>query len=240
MQVNTCPRVLCNDCHRSFRWKVSCRSCKAPICKEHDFRALKFRKCGFRDMHTEREYARTYQQEVSPLVIPEFKASKSGSKATEPSVSVPSESSTESAGVTTMSQSQILVPSSAVATPFDTQHPAGGSAANHDGLPSAAASPHRPRSFSASSVRNRNALFWSNPTRGEVNSITNPLPIPCSPRHPVQWEGCGAYFCQSARLGGDHRPSCPGVLKVCKECEVLVCEVSSYHALFCCLLCPGH
>ncbi|KAF2116153.1 hypothetical protein BDV96DRAFT_491716 [Lophiotrema nucula] len=71
LQAETCPRGLCQDCYRSFRWKVSCRSCKSPLCKEHDFRGLKFRKCGYRDMHTERDYVRSHN-EPPRLLIPEF------------------------------------------------------------------------------------------------------------------------------------------------------------------------
>ncbi|KAF2092346.1 hypothetical protein K490DRAFT_31640, partial [Saccharata proteae CBS 121410] len=55
LQNSTCPRSLCQDCYRSFRWRVPCRACKKPLCKEHDFRGLKVRKCGYRDLHTERE-----------------------------------------------------------------------------------------------------------------------------------------------------------------------------------------
>ncbi|KKY13439.1 hypothetical protein UCDDS831_g08991 [Diplodia seriata] len=32
---------LCQDCYRTFRWKVACKTCKKPLCKEHDFRGLK-------------------------------------------------------------------------------------------------------------------------------------------------------------------------------------------------------
>jgi hypothetical protein len=64
-----------------------------------------------------------------------------------------------------------------------------------------------------------------------ITSISNPLPLPCNPRHPVQWEGCGAYFCQYPRPVGDNRPQCPGMLKECSECAVLVCDVSILHPL---------
>jgi hypothetical protein len=70
-----------------------------------------------------------------------------------------------------------------------------------------------------------------NSPRGGVpmTSISNPLPLPCNPRHPVQWEGCGAYFCQYPRPVGDNRPQCPAMLKECSECAVLVCDVSVPH-----------
>ncbi|KAL1632158.1 hypothetical protein SLS56_003892 [Neofusicoccum ribis] len=66
LQASTCPRSLCQDCYRTFRWKVACKACKKPLCKEHDFRALKVRKCGYRDLHLEREYLRTH----TPASIP--------------------------------------------------------------------------------------------------------------------------------------------------------------------------
>ncbi|KAL1653782.1 hypothetical protein SLS61_003566 [Didymella pomorum] len=78
LQQQTCPRGLCNDCYRSFRWKVSCRACKNPICKEHDFGALKVRKCGYRDLHTERDHVRAHTEPPQRLVIPEFNPQRAG------------------------------------------------------------------------------------------------------------------------------------------------------------------
>ncbi|EAT86106.2 hypothetical protein SNOG_06275 [Parastagonospora nodorum SN15] len=72
LQQQTCLRGLCQDCYRSFRWKVSCRACKNPICKEHDFRALKVRKCGYRDMQTERDHL---DRDVDHVVL-QFNADK--------------------------------------------------------------------------------------------------------------------------------------------------------------------
>ncbi|KAF2453716.1 hypothetical protein BDY21DRAFT_366720 [Lineolata rhizophorae] len=52
------PRNLCGDCYQSFRWKVSCRACHKPLCKEHDFKGLRVRRCGWRPLDMEREYLR--------------------------------------------------------------------------------------------------------------------------------------------------------------------------------------
>lgn len=240
LQAQSCPRGLCQDCYRSFRWKVTCRTCKNPICKEHDFRGLKLRKCGYRDMHTEREHVRAHTNPPR-LVIPEFNPRKTVQRALSGNPSFSQSSSSLSAefeadGQTPMSQSQILVPPT---LPTSVDMSASNSVASHTSnsdpfanavqIPFIPVSASRPRSLSASGVRSRNMPSWSNSPRvGVPNPIANPLPLPCHPRHPVQWEGCGAYFCQYPRPVGDNRPQCPTILKECIECAVLVCDVSSF------------
>lgn len=239
LQAQTCPRGLCQDCYRSFRWKVSCRTCKNPLCKEHDFRGLKFRKCGFRDMHTEREYARTHN-ETPRLVIPEFNPNKSSGKdpeqtptAPEQAPSISTNTDFESSEAAPLSQSQILVPPSAptavamsASTSMNSQHSTTDSFPSSSSLSFIPVSNSRPRSLSASGVRSRNSGSWPNTPRAPVNTISDPLPLPCNARHPVQWEGCGAYFCQYPRPVGDNRTQCPAILKECSDCAVLVCDVS--------------
>ncbi|KAL5114176.1 hypothetical protein ACEQ8H_007924 [Pleosporales sp. CAS-2024a] len=240
LQQQTCPRGLCQDCYRSFRWRVSCRACKNPICKEHDFRALKVRKCGYRDMQTERDHVRTHNEPPQRLVIPEFNPNRASTPdpertptASQQDLFMTADNESESSE-TPMSQSQILVapavPSSIemTATSSLSSTLTNDSFANTSSLPFVPVSSARPRSFSVSGVRGRLAESWTmspKAPRPQVpNSIANPLPLPCNPRHPVQWEGCGAYFCQYPRPVGDNRPQCPGFLKECSECTVLVCD----------------
>ncbi|KAI4698753.1 hypothetical protein J4E81_005364 [Alternaria sp. BMP 2799] len=118
LQQQTCPRGLCNDCYRSFRWKVSCRACKNPICKEHDFRALKVRKCGYRDLHTERDHVRSHNEPPQRLVIPEFNPNRASTPDPERTPTASSshldfystgDNESESSE-TPMSQSQIMCP----------------------------------------------------------------------------------------------------------------------------------
>jgi hypothetical protein len=240
LQTQTCPRGLCQDCYRSFRWKVTCRTCKNPICKEHDFRGLKFRKCGYRDMHIEREHVRAHT-DPPRLIIPEFNPNRTPQR---PPTGYPAFSQSSSSlsadfdadGESVMSQSQIAVhpipptsvdmsASNSVTSHTSTFDPLG----NTMHIPFVPVSSSRPRSLSASGVRSRNMPSWLNSSRpGVPNPIANPLPLPCHPRHPVQWEGCGAYFCQYPRPVGDNRPQCPTILKECIECAVLVCDVSSF------------
>ena len=241
LQQQTCPRGLCQDCYRSFRWKVSCRACKSPICKEHDFRALKVRKCGYRDMHTERDHVRTHNETPQRLVIPDFNPNRASTPDPERTPTA-SQQDFFSAGdnesessETPMSQSQILV-ASAIPSSIDLSTSTSfNSISTNDpfaltsSLPFVPVSSGRPRSFSVSGVRGRLSEPWAltqKAPRPQIpNSIANPLPLPCNPRHPVQWEGCGAYFCQYPRPVGDNRPQCPGILKECSECAVLVCDV---------------
>lgn len=246
LQAQTCPRGLCQDCYRSFRWKVSCRTCKNPICKEHDFRGLKFRKCGYRDMHTEREHVRTHN-EPPRLVIPEFNPNRKNGKdpdrtptsftsSQEPSA--PLNPELEHSEPTPMSQSQIFVPPSvpsstdmSASTSLNSHSSTSDPFSNTTSLAFVPVSSSRPRSLSASGFRSRNTGSWPNSPR-VPNSVSNLLPLPCNPRHPVQWEGCGAFFCQYPRPVGDNRPQCPAILKECTECAVLVCDVSDDLFLF--------
>lgn len=239
LQQQTCPRGLCNDCYHSFRWKVSCQACKNPICKEHDFRALKVRKCGYRELHTEREHVRAHTEPPQRLVIPDFNPNRTSENLERtPAASLQldatstADNESESSEGTPMSQSQVLVapmaPVELGALPSFNFTAAPDPSILTSSLPFMPISSSRPRSFSASGVRSRNSISWSNSPRALPNSISNPLPLPCNPRHPVQWKGCGAYFCQYPRPVGDNRPQCPANLKECSECAVLVCDVNQF------------
>jgi hypothetical protein len=239
LQQQTCPRGLCQDCYRSFRWKLSCRACKSPICKEHDFRALKVRKCGYRDMQTEREHVRSHNDPPQQLVIPDFNPHKASTPDPE-RTPVASQFDLFSLGdnesessETPMSRSQILIAPTAPSSLEMSTSTSFTSVSTNEPFTLATSVPYvpvssgRPRSFSASGVRGRfPGSLLPNSSRAQVpHSIANPLPLPCNPRHPVQWEGCGAYFCQYPRPVGDNRPQCPAILKECSECTVLVCDV---------------
>ncbi|KAL6712245.1 hypothetical protein ACN47E_000122 [Coniothyrium glycines] len=252
LQQQTCPRGLCQDCYRSFRWKVSCRACKNPICKEHDFRALKVRKCGYRDLQTERDHVQSHSEPPQSLVIPEFNPNRAFTPDPErtPTASahgdfyLAADNESESSE-TPMSQSQILLApafadmsTTASFNPIPTSNPF----VLATSLSYVPISSSRPRSFSVSGVRGRQSGSWPVSPRNNIpNPVTNPLPLPCHPRHPVQWEGCGAYFCQWPRPVGDNRPQCPAIIKECSECSVLVCDQCSASNPSCsCTFCSGN
>ncbi|KAH0536489.1 hypothetical protein FGG08_006642 [Glutinoglossum americanum] len=62
VQTSTSPRSLCQDCYNSRKWKVECKACKVPLCKEHDLRGLKARVCGYVDLLVERDRIRSPPQ----------------------------------------------------------------------------------------------------------------------------------------------------------------------------------
>src|SRR5271170_5160108 len=57
-QPSQVPRNLCDECYNSRDWKVHCTACAVPLCLEHDFRGLRMRVCGFKDLRSERDNLR--------------------------------------------------------------------------------------------------------------------------------------------------------------------------------------
>ncbi|KAF1984952.1 hypothetical protein K402DRAFT_335446 [Aulographum hederae CBS 113979] len=209
LQTQTCPRSLCQDCYRTFKWKVSCRACKKPLCKEHDFRGLKVRKCGYRDLNTEREFVRRQPDPVR-MKIPAF---------------VPPGSSIVTQGVNGQTTGHDI-PAATDMTPSNSIAPTLGSCIS--------STPSRARSLSCSGVQQRPSHTMWPSERPNVNPSFGDRPafgfasrpqLPGYPLHPVQWEGCGSYFCQQFRPVGDCRQRCSGGgMRECRGCGVFVCE----------------
>lgn len=219
LQALTCPRSLCQDCYRMCRWKVNCRGCRRALCKEHDFRGLKVRKCGYRDLSIEREWVRS-RSPPKELKIPAFKGF--AALHTKLLSSADLESSSESARADTPDWGRQLSQdsTSSALDSFDLS----ASVSNLDSRVTSSFTPALPkhRSHSFSGLRPRTAIAsWP----ASVNAPAERIPLPGSARHPVQWEGCGAYFCQAFRPVGDSRPRCGAGMKVCTACGVWVCEV---------------
>ena len=193
----TCPRSLCTDCYRSFRWKISCRACRRPICREHDLRALKVRKCGYRDMRTERDWVRDHERQKRRMEVRRARFNRE-------------EWSENRSGLsrnTWVDWDAIqFKASNAESTNAPLMEASRSSRRELSPLPY---SPARPRSLSLGGRR-----------------TAPPQPIPGHPQHPVQWQGCGAYFCQQFRPPGDSRSRCTAALNQCVDCAVLVCQVS--------------
>ncbi|EON69281.1 hypothetical protein W97_08441 [Coniosporium apollinis CBS 100218] len=271
LQAESCPRSLCQDCYLAFRWKISCRACKRPICKEHDLRGLKVRKCGYRDLNIEREYVLSFQPAVSNLEIPAFGASELRPLPSVPPCSPPSD--------LPVPQPSSLAEADNTADVFGTPLERSSASCSSDRKPVQASDPEHPgrtmsntpdstagttaraaqvensklfhasrapdmstsvfsdrfaststlgpgiprqRALSLSGLQPRPSL-WSWPDSSRPSQRDH-LPLPCHPRHPVQWEGCGAYFCQQVRPITDGRFRCTATVKECAECGVYVCE----------------
>lgn len=241
LQANTCPRSLCKDCYLSFRWKVACRSCKKPLCKEHDFRALKVRKCGFRDLNVERDYVRNPPPPpLQPLRLKELRIPAFGEKGVraEPEVfSHPAFDLDDDLAPVSMDRDESVTSNAGsiahLATPFaqaraDSPYPNIDMAASIADLRASflpGRSPSRMRSVSLSGLDER----FGSPAAGAAR-----LNLPCNGHHPVQWKGCGHYFCPQMRPVGDCRGRCTAGMKECAECGVFVCEVSFGPTQFIC------
>jgi hypothetical protein len=291
LQATTCPRSLCHTCYDSLHWKISCHACKRAVCKEHDFRALKVRKCGFRELTEERDYVRNPPKHVEGLLvepeskppqvwprdlqIPAFRRpdspdsgpsederrarttgaedsleeSDAGSSAFEgPGTRDPSSTPRVTPGPSFDRSSSAFRSSPSrelfeVKSPLATPTTLGPSS-------SSAASPgsSRGRSSSMSDVPRPPTKVPKLPShhspgnagyvgKGKAKAATahqqqrEKWLLPCSPSHPVQFKGCGEYFCQAQRAMGDARPRCTAGGKDCVECAVYVCEVRFYFQL---------
>lgn len=224
LQATTCPRNLCQDCYRSFRWKVSCRKCMGAICKEHDFRALKVRRCGYRNLEIERDFIRNQPQQLE-YYIPPFKIASSSSGTSTPTTEASSSLKAPSL-VSNLGQSKPNASTHNLSLGQPSQESSPAKTWKSSSTPSSS----RARSLSESGSSGRSplsALVFNSYTHVSQRPIT-----PGHPRHPVQWEGCGAYFCQASRPVGDCRMKCNAVIKECADCGVNVCEVS---ARSCCI-----
>ena len=228
LQASTCPRSLCTDCYRTFQWKVPCRDCRKPLCKEHDFRALKVRKCGFREFQIEREYVQNFVAQVDfqrpfPSKAQSSQAAQAGLDEKHSSLDGDTESSQGDSSpyrsrTITSKPSLPSVKGLLDMTPIDPTITAAGGKASNFG---------RQRASSFSKCFVKSPSMWS---KHEHPSPQPRLPLPCHIGHPVQWKGCGAYFCQQYRPVGDPRNRCIATLKECCECNVLVCKVRIFSA----------
>jgi hypothetical protein len=251
LQTNTCPRSLCQDCYRSFRWRVACRGCKRPMCKEHDFRGLKVRKCGFRDLSLERDYVRNppppAQNNLAKggrwdlMAIPAFRRTKGAIAGTDygsgASTPVPRFDDEETAipmariastASSSAESSQLLAPTSTPTGLESALEQLDMANSLVDLQPRSAAGSSRQRSVSLSGLSDRAQATSSFSNAASVAKVDwhKRYLLPGNGGHPVQWQGCGAFFCQQRHPTGDGRVQCSARLQECKECNVLVCEVS--------------
>ncbi|KAF2423391.1 hypothetical protein EJ08DRAFT_596090 [Tothia fuscella] len=271
LQERTCPRSLCTACWRGFRWKVNCRGCKRALCREHDFRNLKVRKCGYRDLGLEREFAR------NPPLVPRVQSRRRGfedlripawrGRAKEVTTAEEDDGGGEemrrdfSDASSSAESSQLLLAPASSPTDrpssinnFDMAPLSMNSSVSDLPLQSISrprSSTSRQRSVSLSDLDRADATSGSGsctPMPSSSSSSSSAMsqrrraPMPCEPGHPVQWEGCGSYFCQQVRPVGDCRLRCSAVLRECGECAVLVCEfcIRTHTPLCTCSYCKSN
>ena len=266
LQANTCPRSLCRDCYWSSKWKVPCRACEKPLCKEHDFRALKVRKCGLRELSVDREFLRNQPppqpSDLGSLRIPAFGEKTPVSRGKQKLVvsdlgefDSPAPSNLENpmtedddvplgmlaeAGDMTRDSSvhsfgnaldRSCTPALSFELPSSMQLSyleAGRSTPTPCVSAFAGPSLYRPRSLSLSGLSGLAGMNLAGAPEyvpeDRTRVATNPLLGKSG--YPVQWQGCGAYFCPQVRPVGDLRGRCTADIRECGECGVFVCQVS--------------
>ncbi|KAH0548687.1 hypothetical protein GP486_007769 [Trichoglossum hirsutum] len=260
VQASTSPRSLCQDCYNSRKWKVECKACKVPLCKEHDLRGLKTRVCGYRELIAERERIRGQ---------PQPEADEDTAPDTADSDVTPEETSDEVLqsllGLFWTSDDAIRLLEDAAATElpdssdddldespdtwpsvFPTES---GVERGKSTIPTIMTTFSFPPSFPprrAQTKAERDSWMTQIAARwldddlrfeqcwfalGEEESV-----VRARKEKMEEWVGCGAYFCQASyRPMGDSRGRCTAAMRVCSTCGVHQCKdcVQKYQACDC-------
>ena len=244
-----CPRNLCQECYQTKGWQSVCHSCGEPFCFQHDFRGLSMRICGYRSLSLERDNMRL-QEELKAWQLASLIFSIPGlsQRLVDMLISL-------GAGKNAMVQKlastvHSICRSDEEAATFDSSDLRKKlTALSVDGIQNAhdfiealeicfptssfpRASLKKPRTFLMYLLRTY--FVMGSRAEPELRSIGE------------SWNGCASILCPELRLGGDHRPNCPAVVKVCTLCKVHVCPdcLSKHPPCDCshcstCYLCPG-
>jgi hypothetical protein len=237
------PRILCDECHTSDKWKVKCKGCNNPLCLKHDMHdRLKVRICGYKDLTQEKQAFRSRQKTIK-VVDAMIKSRKDKQPEKNANLLSVPEPSTASSSTPPAPETQQLVASvhaipppqvapalteSIVAEAAAMEAEVGALLLSLRNPPANLEHPRRP--LSPASVSTDPASRSSSPTPSassppatpEPKSVPRRVPQP-SPSMP-KWNGCNSFFCPSIRPPGDHRRRCMTVMRQCNECKVHVCS----------------
>lgn len=225
------PRILCDECFGSEKWKVHCKACALPLCVKHDVRdRLKVRICGYKDLPQEKQEYKSRQRAfklISSLVqqrkekLLAHKAEKKDDLVAEesneiPTVTTPSRLATALTSFNSTSQQidfEGLAQPSARLSILRTSTP------DTD-------IPIRPLSRGSTSTDPPSRSSSPTPSAQSVPAT----PEPSNPRKPSRstvsfprWRGCQGFFCPAVRSPGDHRRRCVATMQQCTECKIHVC-----------------
>ena len=224
-QPSQVPRNLCDECFNSRDWKVHCTYCAVPLCLEHDFRGLRMRVCGFKDLRSERDSLRLSQKMRNLRIkwMPdEFGPAPEAATAARAGAS---QFMNELAVVAERRRTERQIEGSTHVTDLQLHQPTAGrsdvalpaSYRQHDRPitpdSNATATPSRDSSPAPSAGSDITAEETTKDTpaaRGELDA------------HP-KWEGCYSFLCPQYRAVGDHRRRCTAVTKECLGCKTTVC-----------------
>ncbi|KAI9854987.1 MAG: hypothetical protein M1813_000594 [Trichoglossum hirsutum] len=260
VQASTSPRSLCQDCYNSRKWKVECKACKVPLCKEHDLRGLKTRVCGYRELVVERDRIRGQtQSEVDGDTTPNVLDSDITSEETSDEVLqslrglfwTPEDANRllEDAAATelpTSSDDDLKESPDIWPSIFPTESGVEGGKSTistvmtaFSFLPSFPPKRAQTKAERDSWMMQMAAKWLDDDLRveqswfalGEEESVVRARKAKME-----EWVGCGAYFCQASyRPMGDGRGRCTAAMRVCSSCGVHQCKdcVQKYQACDC-------
>ncbi|EED16550.1 conserved hypothetical protein [Talaromyces stipitatus ATCC 10500] len=220
-QVSSCPRNLCGDCYNSPQWKVQCKSCSKPLCKEHDLRGLRLRICGYKELAVEKAALQSI-----PLPGPSRTNSSNPSTQAGPSFFRPRINT--AAAFMSQLQSQGPTPN------MDRDSPSASSSVAGDHVGQGVGEMHpaalqdfiRARGHAEEGMATgRRAGRSRSPTYSSLSRSSSRSSVYYDAAAEItKWQGCRSYFCPQYRPLGDQRQRCPSVLRECTNCSINVCQ----------------
>ena len=231
-----CSRNLCPQCYQTKGWQLACPFCHEPFCFQHDFRGLRMRICGYRDLSVEKTDIKEHENDSTSLYhfrvrqmfqAPEFSklvldtlSRKGGSKDSifqEMASILPLPDDREEGKTGNESEGEDRNEPSAETTSASRKTPV---VRLDIGL--------RDLGYAFKAVMAWSALIGlqdSSECQGLLEYLVMGIKEKSDfERQVLHWAGCLAVVCPEYRSVGDHRPSCPAVVKVCTRCDVFVCS----------------
>jgi hypothetical protein len=219
--ASTCPRNLCKDCYNSTRWKVNCKSCLKPLCKEHDLRGLRLRICGYRDLALEKITLQSHQASTVGKAGLSVGISNNGLSSTRPrsSPATPFQSQVQSQGITPNMDRDSPSASSSIAG----DHIAPGVGGMHPEVLQDFI--RAQRQAEDSSVSGQTAGRSQSPTTSNLSRSSSRSSVYYDAAAEIsRWQGCRSFYCPQYRPIGDQRQRCNSVLRECTSCSIYVCQ----------------
>jgi hypothetical protein len=222
-QPSQVPRNLCDECYNSRDWKVHCTACAVPLCLEHDFRGLRMRVCGFKDLRSERDNLRL------GLKMKNFKlkwmADEYGRTPDEATARAETSQFLNTVAAVVEQGRRRMNRNTEETTdiarlPLHQPTAGRGEAASY-------AHPDRPITPDSNATATPSRDSSPAPSAGsditaEETNKDAPAALGKLNAHP-KWEGCYSFLCPQYRAVGDHRRRCTAVTKECLGCKTVVC-----------------
>lgn len=219
-QISSCPRNLCNDCYNSPQWKVHCKSCSKPLCKEHDLRGLRLRICGYKELAVEKAALQSQPPSTS--------RTNNSNPTTQAGPSLFRPRINTAAAFISQLQSQGPTPNMERDSPSASSSVAGDNVGQGVGEmhPAVLQDFIRARGHAEEGMTTgRRAGRSRSPTYSSLSRSSSRSSVYYDAAAEItKWQGCRSYFCPQYRPLGDQRQRCPSVLRECTNCSINVCQ----------------